>query len=131
MLTPAVPTPAKTPETSPMDKLVQRLLSDTAQRKPVPPVPTEPAGVETMLRTYLAEQQSSRQQSKFRPAQRSWPEIKCFSCGKTGHGAYRCPTLDETFPFMLPGWKAEKTQTGFLMISPRMANDRRRAENDD
>ena len=41
------------------------------------------------------------------------------------------PTLDVTFPFILPGWKAEKTQTGFLMISPKMATDRRRAENDD
>ena len=39
--------------------------------------------------------------------------------------------LDVTFPFILPGWKTEKTQTGFLMISPKMATDRRRAENDD
>ena len=131
VLTPAVPTPAKTPETSPMDKLVQLLLSETAQRKPVPPVPAERAEVETMLRTYFAEQQSSRQQPRFRPARRGWPEMKCFSCGKTGHGANRCPTLDVTFPFILPGWKAEKTQTGFLMISPKMATDRRRAENDD
>ena len=131
LLTPAVPTSAKTPETSPMDKLIQLLLSETAKRKPVPPVPVEPAGLETMLRTYFAEQQSSRQQPRFRPARRSWPEMKCFSCGKTGHGANRCPTLDVTFPFILPGWKAEKTQTGFLMISPKMATDRRRAENDD
>ena len=49
--------------------------------------------------------------------------MKCFSCGKTGHGANHCPTLDVTFPFILPGWKAEKTQTGFLMISPKMATD--------
>ena len=131
VLTPAVPTPAKMPETSPMDKLVQLLLSETAKRKPVPPVPAEPAGLETMLRTYFAEQQSSRQQPRFRPARRSWPEMKCFSCGKMGHGANRCPTLDVTFPFILPRWKAEKTQTGFLMISPKMATDRRRAENDD
>ena len=33
-----------------------------------------------------------------------------------------------TFPFILPGWKAEKTPTGYLMISPKMAMDRRRAE---
>ena len=33
-------------------------------------------------------------------------------------------TLDVTFPFILPGWKAEKTPTGYLMISPKMAMDR-------
>ena len=131
VLTPAVPTPAEVPETSLMHKLVQLLLSETAKCKPAPPVPAEPAGLETMLQTYFAEQQPSRQQSRFRPARQSWPEMKCFSCGKTGHGANRCPTLDVTFPFILPGWKTEKTQTGFLMISPRMATDRRRAENDD
>ena len=68
MLTPAIPTPVKTPETSPMDKLVQLLLSETAQRKPVPPVPAEPAGVETMLRMYFGEQQSLRQKPGFRQA---------------------------------------------------------------
>ena len=53
------------------------------------------------------------------------------SCGKTGHSATRCPMLDLTFPFILPGWKAEKTSTGYLMISPKMVTDRRRAENED
>ena len=112
VLTPAGPTPAKSPETSPMDKVVQLLLLETEKRKPAPQVPAESAGLETMLQTYFAEQQPSRQQPQFRPALRGWPEIKCFSCGKTGHGANRCPTLDVTFPFILPGWKAEKTQTG-------------------
>ena len=45
----------------------------------------------------------------------------CFSCGKAGHSTTRCPTLDETFPFMLPGWKAEKTLGGYIMISSRVA----------
>ena len=49
---------------------------------------------------------------------------------KPGHSATRCPTLDVTFPFILPGWKAEKTPTGYLMISPKLAMDRRRAETD-
>ena len=62
---------------------------------------------------------------------RNWSDVKCFSCGKPGHSANRCPTLDVTFPFILPGWKAEKTPTGYLMISPKMAMDRRRAEQEE
>ena len=27
-----------------------------------------------------------------------------FSCVKPDHSANRCPTLDDSFPFMLPGW---------------------------
>ena len=30
----------------------------------------------------------------------------------------RCPDLNETFPFMLLGWKAEKVGGGYAMISP-------------
>ena len=48
-----------------------------------------------------------------------------------GHSATRCPVLDESFPFMLPGWRAQKTPGGYIMISPRVAADRRRSENGD
>ena len=65
LLAPAVPTPAKAPETSPMDKVVQLLLLETEKRKPAPQVPAESAGLETMLLTYFAEQQPSRQQPRF------------------------------------------------------------------
>ena len=54
-----------------------------------------------------------------------------FTSGNTGHSANRCQMLDVTFQFILPGWKAEKTSTGYLMISPKMATNRRRAENAD
>ena len=128
---PPPPPPAKAPELSPMDKLVQLLLLETAKSKPFPPAPVEPPGLETLLRTYFAEQQSPRQELRFRPVRRNWSDVKCFSCGETGHSATRCPTLDVTFPFILPGWKAEKTPTGYLMISPKMATDHRRAENED
>ena len=60
ILTPSVSPPAKAPELSPMDKLVQLLLSETAKSNPVPPAPAEPPGLETLLRTYFAEQQSPR-----------------------------------------------------------------------
>ena len=131
VLTPIVSPPASAPELSPMDKLVQLLLSETAKRKPVPPTPVEPPGLEILLQTYFAEQQSPRQELRLRPVRRNWSDVKCFSCGKTGHSATRCPKLDVTFPFILPGWKAEKTSTGYLMISPKRAMERRRAENAD
>ena len=131
VLTPKVPPPARAPDESPRDKLVQLLLSEAVKREPAPPTPAEPPGLETLLRTYFAEQQSPRQGPRLRQVRRNWSDVKFFSCGKTGHSATHCPTLDVTFPFILPGWKAEKTSTGYLMISPKMASDRRRAENED
>ena len=130
-LTTAVPAPARAPEPSSMDKLVQLLIGKFAKNKPAPPAPAEPTKLETMLRKYFGGKQSPSQQSRLRPVRRNWSDVKCFSCGKTGHSATRCPTLNVAFPFILPGWKAEKTPTGYLMISPKMATDRRRSENED
>ena len=126
VLTPTVPPPARVPDLSPMDKLVQLLLSETAKRELAPPTPAEPLGLETLLQTYFAEQHSPRQRPRFRQVRRNWSDVMCFSCRKTGHCATRCPTLNVTFPFILPGWKAEKTSTGYLMISPKMAGGKRR-----
>ena len=40
----------------------------------------------------------------------------CFSCGKSGHGASWCPEMNETFPYVLPGWS--EVGGGYVMISP-------------
>ena len=128
ILTPVVLAPARALEPSAMYKLVQLLKGELAENRPVPPAPpapVEPTKLETMCQTYFRGKQSPSQQSRPRPVRRNWSDIKCFSCGKTGHNATRCPTLDVTFPFILPGWKAEKTSTGYLMISPKMATDRK------
>ena len=113
-----------------LDKLVQLLTEKAATRKPVSPAPAEPTKLETRLQTFFEGRQIPNQQFRPRPVRRDWSEVKCFSCGKSGHSATRCPTFDETFPFILPGWKSEKTSTGYVMVSPRMAMDRRRAENE-
>ena len=124
-LTPVAPPPVRTPEVTPLDKLTELLMSQIVKSEPAPPTPVEPKGLEALLHTYF-----TRTGTRFRQLRQNWSDVKCFSCGKPGHSATRCPTSDVTFPFILPGWKAEKTPTDYLMISPKMAMDRRRAENE-
>ena len=57
--------------------------------------------------------------------------VVCFSCGESGHAASRCPTLDETFSFLPTRWRGDRVGDGFVMRSPRMMADRRRAGNDE
>ena len=130
MLTPGATSTARAPEPSVLDKLVQLLTEKAATRKPVSPAPAEPTKLETRLQTFFEGRQIPNQQFRPRPVRRDWSEVKCFSCGKSGHSATRCPTFDMTFPFILPGWKADKSSTGYVMVSPKMAMDRRRAENE-
>ena len=129
MLTPGANTTVKAPEPSTLDKLVQLLTEKVAARKPALPESQEPTKLETKLQNFLENRRMLNQEFRQRPVQRDWSEVKCFSCGKSGHSATRCPTLDITFPFILLGWKAEKTSVGYRMISPRRAMDRRQAEN--
>ena len=132
-LTPVKPIkpPARVPESITFDKLSELLMSRVVGSEPELPTTVEPKGLEAVLRSYFTGQQSTGPGPRGRPVRKDWSDMKCFSCGKSGHSATRCPTLDVSFPFILPGWKAEKTQTGFLMISPKMAMNRRRAENED
>ena len=124
-----VPVPAPVPEVPTVAKLLQRLVADTQSRQPASP--PEPVGLGNLFRLYLSGQQTSGPQTGQRPIRRDWNGVVCFSCEKSGHGATRCPALDESFPFMLPGWRAESIPGGFIMISPRVAVERRRTENGD
>ena len=116
-------------------------ISETKRVAAVTRPKSGPDQLEDLLRRLLqclvAETQSrpspvvSRGSSRQRPIRRDWNGIVCFSCGKSGYAATRCLALDESFPFMLPGWRAEKTPGGFVMIKPRVATEHRRTENGD
>ena len=94
--------------------LHQRLVAETQARQPVPAAANGSAGLETLLRNLLSGNLAPVRQPRPGPIRRDWNAVVCFSCGKAGHCATRCPTLDESFPFILPGWTAEKV--GAVML---------------
>ena len=84
-LTPATPNPTEAPETPAIDKLVQLLISETQKRQPAPQAPADSMGLETMLQTYFAEQQPSRQQPRPRLARRAGLTLSVFRAGNRVH----------------------------------------------
>ena len=69
-LTPAAPPPARAPDVTPLEKLAQLLLSETAKRVPAPPTPAEPTGLEALLHKYFTGQQSPGLGPGFRQVRR-------------------------------------------------------------
>ena len=57
--------------------------------------------------------------------------VFCFLWQTGPRGVRGGPEWDETFPYMLPGWSAEKVGANYMMISPRVAAERLRAGNND
>ena len=87
-------TPAPMPEVPAVEKLLQRLVGETQSRPPPVMSPLEPAGLEQMLRSFLAgQQQQQRPPPRQQPVRRDWNGVVCFSCGKSGHAATRCPNF--------------------------------------
>ena len=86
--------------------------------KPASPVKTGITAIETLLHNLLPASPSLASWTEPGPVHRDWATVVCFSCGKPGHGATRCPALNKAFPCMLPGWKADKVGCGYAMISP-------------
>ena len=97
------------PEVPDVEKLLQQLVRGTQSRSPAVVSPPVPTALEQMLRSFLdGQRQRQWPPPRQRPTRRDWTDVVCFSCGKSGHTATRCPTLDEAFPFLQPGWRTER-----------------------
>ena len=91
-ITPVTPPPVRVPKADPLDRLTELLMSQMVKSEPVPPPPVEPTGVELLLQNYFAKQRSAGLGPRARQMRRNWADVQCFSCGKPGHSATRCPT---------------------------------------
>ena len=121
----AVERPTPTPEISDIRKMLLQLTRERPD-EPAPVVDAPVPTLEQMLLSVIDGQrrrerppQRQRQSPRQRLVRRDWSEAICFSCGKTGHPATRCPDYNDSLPFMQPGWQKEKTPGGFVMIPPR------------
>ena len=75
-----------------MDQLLQRLMAKTQAQQPAPAAATGSVGLETLLQNLLSGSLAPVRQSRPGPIRRDWNMVVCFSCGKPGHSANRCPT---------------------------------------
>ena len=116
---PVVPPPPPEPVPSVLEQLLQRLLTDAQAPRPNPPSQAGHSDIESLIRNLLPGTSAPAAWAQQGPMRRNWNTVVCFSCGKAGHGATRCFVhVNETFPFMLPGWGAEKVGGNYVMISP-------------
>ena len=100
--------------------------------KPAPPARTGSSDIESLLQSLLLGTLPRRQRTQLGPMRRDWATVVCLSYDKVGHGATPVSGLERGIPvYMLPGWKVEKVGGGYIMISPHVAAERRRAGNDD
>ena len=102
-----VPTPPSKPIPTELESLLQRLLSGALAPAPAPPPKTGITDMETLLQHLFPGTPAPASRTRPGCIRRDWAMIVCLSCGKSVHGVGRCPKLNETFPYMLPGWSAE------------------------
>ena len=126
--TPAVSPPRATSIASEHEQLIQRLMG---KEHPVRPLLRERSGLTDMeiLLQSLLPVGSPATEHPLPAVGRHGLTVVCFSCGESGHAASRCPTLDDTFPFLPPGWQSDWAGNGFAMRSPQKVADRHQAGN--
>ena len=113
------PTPLKTlkePIPSDRDILVQRLLGILAPSNPVVQNRSAVTDLATVLLNWLPVG-TVKEDTAVSPRSLAVSVDRCFSCGTLTHTTENCRTLDESFPFLPIGWRAERVGDEFILSS--------------
>ena len=81
-VTTPIPVPALVPEVPVVEKLLQHLVTETQIRQRAPVAASEPAGLESLLRSLLSGQTAQAPQPRQGAFRRDWSALVCFSCGE-------------------------------------------------
>ena len=96
------------------DLLIQRLMGNYHPVQPLPQERSRFTDMEILLQNLLPVGSPVTEQSQ--PTERqNRSTVVCFLCSESDHAAPRCPTLNETFPFLPTGWRADRVGDGFAM----------------
>ena len=128
--TPAVSHPKATPIPSDRELLIQRLLGAVHPVQPVVQERSSLTEIEILIQTMLPVG-SVTEKNVQPPADRREPTAGCFSCGELGHVSAQCPVLDESFPFLPPGWWVDRMDDEFVLRPPPRGADCQQAGNVD
>ena len=112
--TPAVSPLKATPIPSDRDLLIQRLLGAVRPVQPVVQERSRLTDIEILLQNMLPVG-SVKEADVPPPAPRPESPAGCFSCGELTHETEQCPVLDESFPFLPPGWRADQIDDEFIL----------------
>ena len=107
--TPAPPKTWKDPIPSDQDLLVQRLLGILAPSKR-----SAVTDLETVVLSWLPVG-TVKEDMVVSPRASTVSADRCFSCGILTHMTENCQTLDEAFPFLPIGWRAERVGDEFIL----------------
>ena len=126
--TPVVSPPRAVPIPSEREQLIQHLMGKEHAVRPLLPERSSFTDMEILLQSLLPVG-SLGTEHPLPAVGCHGSTVVCFLCGESGYPASRCPTLDDTFPFLPPVWQAEWTGDGFVMRSPQKEADRYQAGN--
>ena len=107
-----------TPIQSDYELLVQRLLGTVQPVQPRLQDCSSVTDMDVLLQSLLLVA-SVGEETVCPPADHREPDPRCFSCGEMDHTTPRCPDLDESFPFLPVGWRADREDDEFVLQPPQ------------